>query len=384
LRRRLFLGAIVAQLLVAASLSAFVETKPAQDYVVYLVCEAADKLVAARFGPAGLRIDKKVSLGDLPNEINGPHGIAIARDKQFYYISMAHGRPLGSLWKMRVADDAVVTRTPLGMFPATTDLTPDGGFAYTVNFNLHGDMVPSSVSVVATEAMIEVARIPTCTMPHGSRLSPDGTRQYSACMMDDMLVEIDTQKFRLARRFLLSKGKEKGEEAGPALVVDARNQVEAETPMAMQHTDNTCSPTWAQPASDGTSIFVACNKSSEIVEVDAKTWTLRRRIPAAPGVYNLAVSHNGLLIATNKKDASASVFEIKTGKELARIPTPRKAAHGVVVSPDDRFAFVTAEGVGAQPGALMVIDLEALKSVGTLDVPEQAAGIDFFKTEAVH
>jgi len=29
------------------------------------------------------------------------------------------------------------------------------------------DMVPSSVSVVATEPMIEVVRIPTCIMPHG-------------------------------------------------------------------------------------------------------------------------------------------------------------------------------------------------------------------------
>ncbi len=58
--------------------------------------------------------------------------------------------------------------------------------------NVHGDMVPSSVSIVATEQMIEVARVPTCTMPHGSRINPQGTQQYSACMMDDLLVEIDT------------------------------------------------------------------------------------------------------------------------------------------------------------------------------------------------
>ena len=35
-------------------------------------------------------------------------------------------------------------------------------------------------------------------------------------------------------------------------------------------------------------IYVACNKSSEIVEVDAKTWQVKRRIQAGPGVYNLA------------------------------------------------------------------------------------------------
>ena len=100
--------------------------------------------------------------------------------------------------------------TTLGLFPATMDITKDGGLLFIVNFNLHGDMVPSSVSVVATEPMIEVARIPTCTMPHGSRLNPQGTKQYSACMMDDMLVEIDTRTLKVARHFVLTKGEEMG------------------------------------------------------------------------------------------------------------------------------------------------------------------------------
>ena len=32
--------------------------------------------------------------------------------------------------------------------------------------------------------------------------------------------------------------------------------------------DVSCSPTWAQPSADGARIFVACNKSSDIVEID--------------------------------------------------------------------------------------------------------------------
>jgi hypothetical protein len=46
------------------------------------------------------------------------------------------------------------------MFPATLQVSPDG--LYVVNFNLHGDMVPSSVSVVDADAMFEMARITTC------------------------------------------------------------------------------------------------------------------------------------------------------------------------------------------------------------------------------
>ena len=107
-----------------------------------------------------------------------------------------------------------------------------------------------------------------------------------------------------------------------------------------------------------------------------------RRIPAGPGVYNLGVTRDGkLLIATNKRGPSVSIFEIKTAKELARLPTKRKVVHGVAVSPDNLYAFVTVEGIGSEPGTLEVIDLAALKTVATLDLPEQAAGIDFWKIE---
>ena len=97
--------------------------------------------------------------------------------------------------------------------------------------------------------------------------------------------------------------------------------------------DATCQPTWAQPSVDGRLVFAACNKSNEIVEVDTANWSLVKRIPTAIGVYNLGVTPDGkLLIGTNKRDASASIFEIATGKELAKIPTKRKVVHGVAVS----------------------------------------------------
>ena len=141
--------------------------------------------------------------------------------------------------------------------------------------------------------------------------------------------------------------------------------------------DVSCSPTWAQPSADGRRVFVACNKASDIAEIDVGTWTLTRRIPAGDGVYNLAVTHDGkLLLATNKRGRSVSVFDAATGKELKRLPTKRKVVHGVVVSPDDRYAFVSVEGIGAEPGTVEVIDLGALTTVGTVDVGPMAAGID--------
>ena len=365
------------------------QVKPDKDYLFYVLSEAADKFSLIRFGSGGARVERELLTGDMPTDLDGPHGLSISPDKQFYYVSLAHGRPFGSVWKYRVADDRVVGNTTLGYFPATMDISADGSMLYVVNFNLHGDMVPSSVSVVATEPMLEVARIKTCAMPHGSRLNAQGTKHYSACMMDEMLVEIDTHTLKVSRHFILTRGHEMGGRGAPQ---PSRHTA---TTGGMKHGDTgghgmeppkagdvSCSPTWAQPSVDGGSVFVACNKSDEIVEVDTDKWMVVRRLSARPGVYNLAVTRDGKkLIATNKRDQSVSIIEIKSGRELARLATRRKVLHGVVVSPDDCYAFVSVEGIGAEPGTVEIIDLVSNKIVATLDVAQGAAGIDFLRTE---
>jgi len=241
------------------------------------------------------------------------------------------------------------------------------------------------VSVVATAEMLEVARIPTCTMPHGSRINPQGTKHYSACMMDDLLVEIDTATLRASRYFVLTKGAEKGHAGSPAAGASAASSAAHTHDMVGHGLDapkaraTTCSPTWAQPSSDGRSVFVACNASNEIVEVDVASWTMTRRFAAGQGVYNLAATKDGRLVATNKRGQSVSVIDARDGGELKLIATRRRVVHGVVVSPDDRYAFVSVEGVGAEPGTVEMIDLRTLTTVATVDVAPQAGGIDFYR-----
>src|ERR1043166_5000432 len=387
---------IIVFLISLFPLTSLAQTSTTKEYLLYVLSESADKISLVRFGPNGARIDHQIDTGDMPIDIDGPHGIVISPDRSFYYVSIAHGRPFGTVWKYATKDDAVLGKTTLGNFPATLDITPDGNFLFVVNFNLHGDTVPSTVSVVSTQTMTEIARVPTCTMPHGSRLNPQGTKQYSACMMDDMLVEIDTRSLKVSRHFIVTKGKEIGMNGAPRR--DAAGSTSSMAGMAgmsmpMKDTgghgmeapkagDVSCQPTWAQPSVDGSSIYVACNKSSEIVEVNANTWQLVRRIPARAGVYNLAITHDGTrLLATNKRDQSVSVYDLKSGKELVRLPTKRKVLHGVVVSPDDRYAFVTVEGGGSEPGTAEIIDLKSLQTVATVDVGPEAAGLDFYRTE---
>jgi DNA-binding beta-propeller fold protein YncE len=390
-RARLALAALGLPALAAAQPAAPPAPPPAappeREYRVLVGSEAVDQVALVRFGPGGIAVERTHEVGMMLTDPDGPHGVASAPDGKFYYVSTAHGTPYGSLWKFPAEGAGnrwgrPVGRVTLGSFPATLQVTPDGAMAFVVNFNLHGEMVPSSVSVVATDEMVEIARITTCAMPHGSRLTRDGARHYSACMMDDALVEIDARELRVARHMTLTKGREHGMAGAPhahaapagtaAGGATAGHGMDAPPPGAA-----TCSPTWAQPSPDGRTVWVACNRTNDLVEVDVASWSVRRRVPAGDGVYNLATTSDGrLLLATNKRGQSVSIFDAAAGRELARVPTSRRVVHGVAVSPDDRYAFVSVEGIGSEPGTVDVIDLRTRARVASVDVGQMAGGID--------
>ena len=152
-------------------------------------------------------VERTIGAGEMATEAEGPHRLQISRDGKYLHMTTGHGSPDGKYWKYELGPDTLVGAPIfLGNLPASIDVTPDGLYAFAVNFNLHGEMVPSSVSVIYTPTNTEVARPTTCTMPHGSRVSADGTRQYSTCMMDDQLVEVDTRTFKVSRRFSVVKG----------------------------------------------------------------------------------------------------------------------------------------------------------------------------------
>jgi DNA-binding beta-propeller fold protein YncE len=373
-------GVLLASMLVTRASVA----QPTRDYFVLVASESVDKVALIRFGANGATVEREKYVGWSPMEVAGPHGVAVTPDATQYFVTTAHGTPFGKLTKYNSATNAVEGSVMLGSFPATAQVSPDGALVFVVNFNLHGEMEASDVSVVSAAEMVEMARITTCTMPHGSRLNAEGTKHYSACMMDDELVEIDARMLAVSRHFFLTKGQEMGMVGAPPVrgaAAHAGHDMGGHGMEPPKPGDVSCSPTWAQPSRDGTRIWVACNKSSDIVEIDSRQWTLIRRLPAGPGVYNLATTHDGTrLLATNKRDASVSVFDAASGKELARIPTTRKVVHGVVVSDDDRYAFVSVEGIGSEPGTVDVIDLTTLKKVASVDVGQQAGGIDFVRS----
>jgi DNA-binding beta-propeller fold protein YncE len=372
---------------------------PTARYWVYVGAESADLIHRIRFGPEGAAVEKTIPIGELAAEMEGPHGLAISRDGKYLHMTTGHGFPDGKYWRYALGPDTLVgPGILLGNFPASIDISPDGLYAIAANFNLHGDMVPSSQSVIFTPTNTEVTRVITCTMPHGSRIDPSGRFHYSGCMMDDQLVEIDTKTFKVSRRFSVAKGKEgplppeyRGEmgehlkataTAAPASKPEVDPADVGYRGMSHQMAPNSCSPTWAQPSADGKKVYVACNKADQILEIDREQWTVSRRFATGRGPYNLAVTADDkYLVATLKQGSGVQVFDLATGASAAQFKSSTTLSHGVAISPDSRFAFVSVEGVGAEPGKVDVYDLAALAKVATVDVGQQASGIAFWKME---
>src|SRR5687768_5430111 len=107
--RSLRLYALACLLLVSVN-SAVPQALPDKDYLVYVLSEAADKISLIRFGPGGTRVEREFATGDMPTDIDGPHGLAVSPDKKLYYVSIAHARPFGSVWKYSTSGDRVLGR----------------------------------------------------------------------------------------------------------------------------------------------------------------------------------------------------------------------------------------------------------------------------------
>jgi len=356
----------------------------AQNYYVYVTAESEDEVAVVKFDGEKAETIKRIPVGVWPAEIEGPHGITVSPDGKHWYLSMAHGNPFGILYKYKTGTDELVGQTTLGLFPATMQISTATGLLYCVNFNLHGDMVPSSVSVVDPETMTELTKITTGAMPHGSRISPDGMKHYSVAMMSGELFEIDALNLSVSRKLDLDASSEMKTNGMAGMDHSQMDHSKMDHSKmghgGMKHSK--VKPTWVIPHPKWNKVYVAGNGSNEILEVDLDQWKVTNKFPGDKGPYNVEISPDGKkMVVTYKTAAKTGIWDLETGKELARLKNNRRVSHGVAMSSDSKYAFISVEGVGGESGSVDVIDLKALKIVATAELGKQAGGIYFWKVE---
>ena len=359
----------------------------AKDYYIYCATESEDEVALIRFDGTTAHVEKRIPVGVWPVEIEGPHGITVSPDGDYWYLSMAHGLPYGHLYKYKTGTDEMVDRIELGLFPATMGISNATGLIYIVNFNLHGGHTePSTVSIVDPDEMIEIDRVETGIMPHGSRLLNNGLKHYSVAMMSGTLYEMDAMTMQISRTMSTASPKMNDHSAHNMKKMDHSKMnmgMKKNSKMAkMDHKMPPEKPTWVYPHPNDNLIYVVNNGTDNVVEIDVKKWKVVRTFKTDKAPYNCEVSRDGKhLVVTYKGAAKTGVWDLKTGKEIAKFNNTRKVTHGVVISPDNRYAFVSVEGIGKEPGSVEIFDLKELKPVAVAEIGKQAGGIIFWKME---
>lgn len=340
-------------------------------YQVGIVSESGD--IVTWLTPVGdsLAVQRVVPVGVMPADIDGPHNITTSPDQRWYFISVAHGTPYGTLWRFDATTDTVAGRAPLEYFPTTISLTPDGDFAFVANSDFHGDRPRvNTITVVYTPDMVTITDIAACDMPHGVKVNHAGTAVWISCMHSDELLQIDPGILEVVRRAPTGSGMAMPAAGGHA------GMNHGATAASSPPVDNECAPTFVSVSADDRTLYVACNHKGTLQVWDAESLTMRKEIPVGAGAYNVEPSPDGrYVVVTNKKAQSASIVDAKTLTEVARVPTTKKIVHGVAFSPDSRYAYVTQESIGSDPGAVDVIDLTTLTRVSSTPLPAQPTGI---------
>lgn len=366
---------MIRSALLLASICLFPGGLPAQataDYRVGVVSESGDIVTWLRPEPGGrLTLDRVVKIDPRPPEIDGPHNITTAPDQGSYYVSVSHGTPFGALWRLDAHTDTLIGTAPLEMYPTTIALTPDGEFAFVANSDFYGDRPHvNPVSIVHTPTMTTITNLAACDMPHGAKVNHAGSVAYISCMHSDELLEIDISTLAISRRITLGTGHVMAGMDHPATTAASGSTLTHE-----------CSATFVALSPDDARVYVACNYGNELQVWDAATRRLLATVPTGAGAYNVEPSPDGKwIIVTNKKARSISVIDAGSLTEVKRIPTTKKIVHGVAFAPGGRYAYISQESIGADPGAVDVLDLSTLTMVSSYPVPAQPTGITILRS----
>ena len=286
----------------------------AQNYYLYVASESDDTVSLLKFDGKHIEEKERISVGIYPTEIEGPHGITIDPNGKYWYLTLAHGNPYGKLLKYSTQTNEVIDETTLGLFPASMQISKVTGFLYCVNFNLHGNMKPSTVSVVDAETMTEITQIKTGSMPHGSRVSNDGLKQYSVAMMSGELFEIDALSLNVSRKLSLDNHSKMDHSKMDHSKMD-HDKINISK---MVHSE--VKPTWVIPHPKDNFLYIAGNGSDEIIEVDIDKWKISKRIKAEKGPYNVEISPDGkYMLATLKSSGYTAIWNLKNGSLINKI-----------------------------------------------------------------
>lgn len=313
-------------------------TSGATDEV--LVLDALDGRVLERF-VTKLRRD----------EVDEPHGIAVAPNGEHWYVTLAHGDP--TLWKFELPGDRLVGRVELGTYGAARiGITPDSRRAFIPDYYRSGQGQTSGLAVVDLHTLEIEDRPLVCSAPHDAEVDPEGARVAIACSLSDEIVVLDVESLQEISRFHVDDSP--GPPGEPIF-----------KPLNLL---------WSP---SGDTLYVGLHAAGLIRAFDVEG-TLLGSAAVGAGPAQIALTADGqTLVTANRNDSSASVIDLPAFSERERVQLGRTHPHGIALADRSQIAYVTYEGSVGSPGGVVAIDLSSAEVVWSVEAGAYTLGVAY-------
>lgn len=338
---------------------------------VYVTNQADDEV--AVIDRATNLVMRMVPVGSLDNRSSppeAPHNVVIDPQGEFFYVNLIVGN---ELWKYSTSNDTHVGRISLGSSasPAQVAITSDGKKAYVSNFDLGGSRRGIQVLDLEALAVVDSVYDPRLWATHGVQLTHDGKWLWTANQFSDNIAVIDTDKDSIVAIIKVDPTVPDGPPTG----------VPQFGPYQLVFT------------SDDNFAYVTCRISNDVRVFDTQTRQLVTAIPVGvnPLILDISPDDEFVYVANRGTGASpsktVSVIRTSDNTEVLKIQDVGVEPHGVAVTPDGVWVYVTCENVNSPdtphhpvtglktPGYVAVIDAATNQVVKQIEVGAFGAGI---------
>lgn len=97
---------------------------------------------------------------------------------------------------------------------------------------------------------------------------------------------------------------------------------------------------------DNSQVLIACSDDNKVITYNRKTKAIEAEIHNVTGAMNLTFhKQTGQLLVTNEGSSRASVYDLKSGRLIAKLPTGLEP-DGVAITGDGKLIFVASENAG--------------------------------------
>ena len=205
------------------------------------------------------------------------------------------------------------------------------------------DSAANQVRVFDLEQRIELPGIPTGRYPHGLRLSPDGRTLYIANMKSDSVSLIDVVTLKETAQIPVGKG-----------------------------------PVQVGFAPDGRLAFFSLSATNQLGIIDTARRKVISKVDVGRTPIQMMATVDGRQVyvanqgSGQNPDDRVSIVDLQTRSSLGTVTTG-KGAHGVAISSDGAYVFVS----NIEAGTVSVIDTSSRKVVATHKVGAGPNGISF-------